>query len=40
MRRDLALAKDYAHRHQVARYSNNAEDIINDASIDAVLMQY
>ncbi|MFQ3338149.1 MAG: 1,5-anhydro-D-fructose reductase (1,5-anhydro-D-mannitol-forming) [Colwellia sp.] len=36
MRRDLALAKDYAHRHQVARYSNNAEDIINDASIDAV----
>jgi predicted dehydrogenase len=36
MRRDLALAKDYAQRHQVAKYSNNAEDIINDDDIDAI----
>lgn len=36
MRRDLALAEDYAKRHQVARFSDNAADIINDDSIDAV----
>jgi len=36
MRRDLALAKDYASRHMVAKYSNNATDIINDDNIDAI----
>jgi predicted dehydrogenase len=36
MRRDLALAEDYAKRHQVAKYSNNAEELINDAEIDAI----
>lgn len=36
MRRDLALAKDYAQRHQVAKYSNHAEEIINDDDIDAI----
>ena len=36
MRRDLALAADYAERHQVAKYSNNAEELINDANIDAI----
>ena len=36
MRRDLKLAQDYAQRHQVARFSDNAADIINDDAIDAV----
>jgi len=36
MRRDLALAKNYAQRHNVAKFSNNAADIINDDNIDAV----
>lgn len=36
MRRDLMLAQDYAKRHQVARCSDNAEEIINDDTIDAV----
>lgn len=36
MRRDLALAEDYALRHQVAKFSDKAEDIINDDNIDAV----
>jgi len=36
MRRDLALAEDYAKRHQVMKFSNNAEEIINDDNIDAV----
>ena len=30
MRRDLDLAKDYAQRHQVANYSNDALALIND----------
>lgn len=36
MRRDLSLAEDYAKRHHVAKYSSNAEDIINDSNIDAI----
>ncbi len=36
MRRDGKLAQDYAKRHQVARFSDNAEDIINADDIDAV----
>jgi len=36
MRRDIKLAQDYAVRHQVAKYSDKAEDIINDDNIDAV----
>lgn len=36
MRRDGALAKDYAMRHQVPQYSNNADEIINDPTIDAI----
>ena len=36
MRRNLGLARDYAQRHQVAHYSDNADDIINNPDIDAV----
>ncbi len=36
MRRDSKLAQDYAQRHQVARFSDNAADIINADDIDAV----
>ena len=36
MRRDLALARSYAQRHQVAHYSNDANDIIFNDDIDAV----
>jgi len=36
MRRDLSLAKCYAQRHQVAHYSNDANDIIFNNDIDAV----
>ena len=36
MRRDSKLAQDYAKRHQVARFSDNAADIINAEDIDAV----
>jgi len=36
MRRDLARAKDYAKRHNIASYTNNADDLLNDKSIDAI----
>ncbi len=36
MRRDLDLAKDYAQRHQVANYSNDALALINAPDIDAI----
>jgi predicted dehydrogenase len=36
MRRDLALAKSYAERHQVTSYSDDAASIINNPDIDAV----
>lgn len=36
MRRNLELAKDYAKRHSVPRFYNNASDLINDSEIDAV----
>jgi len=36
MRRSGELAKDYAHRHGVPRWYDNAEALINDPEIDAV----
>ena len=36
MRRDLALAKDYAQRHQVSNFSDDAMSIITNPEIDAV----
>ncbi len=36
MRRDIVLAKDYAFRHQVKNFTNDAEQIINDDTIDAI----
>ncbi len=36
MRRNLKLAKDYAERHNIPRYYNDADELINDAEIDAV----
>ncbi|PKG81460.1 oxidoreductase [Colwellia sp. 75C3] len=36
MRRDLKLARSYAQRHNVAKFSDNAADIINDTNIDAI----
>ena len=36
MRRDLAKAQDYARRHGVPRAYARAEDLINDAEVDAV----
>jgi predicted dehydrogenase len=36
MRRDLDKAKDYAARHKVPFYTNNASDIIENPEIDAV----
>ncbi|UXP31825.1 Gfo/Idh/MocA family oxidoreductase [Reichenbachiella agarivorans] len=36
MRRDLEKAKDYAQRHGVPKYSNDADQLINDPEIDAV----
>ena len=36
MRRDREKAKDYAHRHGVAKFYEQAEDLINDPEIDAV----
>jgi 1,5-anhydro-D-fructose reductase (1,5-anhydro-D-mannitol-forming) len=36
MRRDEKLAKDYAKRHDIEKYYSNADDLINDDSIDAV----
>ncbi|MFJ3058494.1 Gfo/Idh/MocA family protein [Herbaspirillum sp. NPDC087042] len=36
MRRDAALAADYAQRHGVPRWFSDADALINDADIDAV----
>lgn len=36
MRRDLSKAKDYAKRHGVPFYTDNADEIINNPKIDAV----
>ncbi|HPV15898.1 MAG TPA: Gfo/Idh/MocA family oxidoreductase [Bacteroidales bacterium] len=36
MRRDAALAADYAKRHNVPRYYSNADDLINDTDVNAV----
>lgn len=36
MRRNLALAKDYAKRHGIPRFYNNADALINDTEVDAV----
>jgi predicted dehydrogenase len=36
MRRDLKLAESYAQRHNVAKFSDNAAELINDDTIDAI----
>jgi len=36
MRRNGALARDYAERHQVPRWYDNAEALVRDAEVDAV----
>ncbi len=36
MRRDAGKAEDYAKRHNVPRWYNNASDLINDADVNAV----
>ena len=36
MRRDAALAQDYARRHHVPRFYGNADALINDPEIDAI----
>jgi len=36
MRRTLDLAKDYAKRHNIERFYNDADKLINDSEIDAV----
>jgi predicted dehydrogenase len=36
MRRDAALAEDYAKRHKVPKFYSNANDLINDPDINAV----
>lgn len=36
MRRDGALAEDYARRHNVPKWYDNADDLINDPEVDAV----
>ncbi|MFL9844639.1 Gfo/Idh/MocA family protein [Flavobacterium rhizosphaerae] len=36
MRRDAAKAADYAHRHKVDKWYNDADALINDDQIDAV----
>jgi 1,5-anhydro-D-fructose reductase (1,5-anhydro-D-mannitol-forming) len=36
MGRDIEKAKDYAFRHNVPKFFNNADDLINDIEIDAV----
>ncbi|MCJ8295093.1 MAG: Gfo/Idh/MocA family oxidoreductase [Colwellia sp.] len=36
MRRDVALAEDYAQRHQVAKFSDNAAELINDENVNAI----
>ena len=36
MRRDLKLAKSYAQRHKVPKFSDDAVELINDDNIDAI----
>jgi predicted dehydrogenase len=36
MRRNLDKAKDYAQRHSVPHYTNNADDILNNPEINAI----
>lgn len=36
MRRNGAKAKDYAHRHQVPKWYNQADDLINDPEVNAI----
>ena len=36
MRRDGKLAEDYANRHQVPRWYDDANELINDPDVDAV----
>lgn len=36
MRRNLEKAKDYAQRHQIPKYTNNADDIFTNPEINAV----
>lgn len=36
MRRNTALAEDYAKRHRVPKFYTNASDLINDRDVDAV----
>jgi len=36
MRRNLDKAKDYAERHSIPNFTNNADDILNNPIIDAV----
>ena len=36
MRRDAAKAADYAKRHNVPRWYNDAEALINDAEVNAI----
>ena len=36
MRRDIELAKDYAKRHNVPKYYDNADELINDDDVNAV----
>lgn len=36
MRRDLDKAKDFAKRHHIEMYSNNADDLINNPEINAI----
>jgi predicted dehydrogenase len=36
MRRNGELARDYAKRHSVPRWYDNAEDLINDPEVDAI----
>lgn len=36
MRRNAALAEDYAQRHQVPRWYGDAQDLIDDPQVDAV----
>lgn len=36
MRRDINKAKDYAHRHGIEKFYDEAEQLINDPGVDAV----
>ena len=36
MRRDISLAEDYAHRHNVPKFYSKAADLINDREINAI----